>query len=59
MSKPSLTIKPVKVTMAPMQKPRDMSAVIEIESGDPLGFYSCNEEGEWKFYIPDTVYDWK
>lgn len=57
MSKPSLTIKPCKVWLAPATKPIDMSAVVEVESDDPLGFYRSNDDGEWKFYIVDTVYN--
>ncbi len=57
MSKPSLTIKAAKVWLAPGAKPIDMSAVVEVESSDPLGFYRVNDEGEWKFYIVDTIYN--
>lgn len=57
MSKPSLTIKPCKVWLAPGAKPIDVSAVVEVESSDPLGFYKADEEGEWKFYIVDTIYN--
>jgi hypothetical protein len=56
MSKPSLTIKPANVWLAPAAAPIKMSAVVEVESDDPLGFY-WGLNGEWKFYIVDTVYN--
>lgn len=56
---PNLTIKKMNVTINPGQKPVKMDAVIEVESGDPLGFYRCDDEGCWKFYIIDTVYDYR
>lgn len=57
MSKPSLTIKRAKVWLEPAVKPIEMSAVVEVESDDPLGFYRADDEGAWKFYIVDTVYN--
>lgn len=58
MSKPSLTIKKAKVWLAPATMPVEMSAVVEVETDDPLAFY-WGLNGEWKLYIVDTVYDHK